>query len=503
MERAGLKCLAAIDFNKEAIAVFKHNFPNVPVVIEKDLTKFSPAELKEIILKSPDIIIGGPPCQGFSTARQVDGSNHGVRIKDDARRYLYREYLNYVKYFKPKLFVMENVLGIRSASDGKYYKMVQNEAREIGYRVHTQVENCVELGLPQKRRRQLFIGTSLDLPEYFIPNFKSAPRASKNPSLWEAIGDLPSLMAGEGTETSEYDLKLRSAHQKKFGRKYLFDVLEVNKSPKLTAHRARPHSLRDLQDFLLIREGENSKEAMDRGVNFLFPYSKESFKDRYTRQHRKEACSTIVAHLSKDGLMFIHPTQNRSLTPREAARIQSFPDWFGFPVARTHQFRVIGNAVPPLVAESIGIVLKSYMKKNMNLAKAEKSLRGTLPKNDDEALKLLTVLIKASEQKLLHKIDLKEFKRGWHAICFLYPGLHPDAALEHGSEISHELKDENYSRIDAQLRYSYYVQSGWPVILAPIVKEAWKRYETEELSDDEFYCSAAVIAGMHARNNTN
>ncbi len=98
-------------------------------------------------------------------------------------------------------------------------------------------------------------------------------------------------------------------------------------------------------------EGENSAEAMRRGIECEFPYDKTSFKDRYTRQSRREACSTIVAHLSKEGLMFVHPTQNRSLTPREAARIQSFPDWFQFPVARTHQFRIIGNAVPPLVGE--------------------------------------------------------------------------------------------------------------------------------------------------------
>jgi DNA (cytosine-5)-methyltransferase 1 len=91
----------------------------------------------------------------------------------------------------------------------------------------------------------------------------------------------------------------------------------------------------------------------DRAVKFEFPYDKSSFKDRYTRQSRWHPCSTVVAHLSKDGLMFIHPTQNRSFTPREAARIQSFPDWFQFPIARTHQFRVIGNAVPPLVSEAI------------------------------------------------------------------------------------------------------------------------------------------------------
>lgn len=229
MERASFQCLAAIDFNPEAVAVFIHNFPGVPQVLYKDLAKFSPVYLaKPINVNHVDAIVGGPPCQGFSTVRQVDGANNGIRLVEDPRRYLYQEFLKYVEFFQPKVFVMENVFGIRSASGGEYFTRVQKEARAIGYRVHAQVEDCVKLGLPQKRRRQLFIGTRLGLPDYFRP-----------------------------------------------------------------------------------------------------------------------------AHLSKDGLMFIHPTQNRSLTPREAARIQSFPDWFGFPIARTHQFRVIGNAVPPLVSEQI------------------------------------------------------------------------------------------------------------------------------------------------------
>src|SRR3979490_1389802 len=97
----------------------------------------------------------------------------------------------------------------------------------------------------------------------------------------------------------------------------------------------------------------------------MFPFfdDKTSFEDRYTRQHRMKPCSTIVAHLSKDGLMFIHPTQNRSLTPREAARIQSFPDWFRFPKARTHSFRLIGNAVPPLIGEAVGLAALKFLQR--------------------------------------------------------------------------------------------------------------------------------------------
>ena len=131
-------------------------------------------------------------------------------------------------------------------------------------------------------------------------------------------------------------------------------MLEIDCSSKITCHTARPHSQRDLRDFSKLHEGETSARAIARGEKMEFPYDRGCFKDRYTKQHRNALCSTIVAHLSKDGLMFIHPTQNRSLTPREAARIQTFPDWFDFPSARTISFRLIGNAVPPLIGKAVG-----------------------------------------------------------------------------------------------------------------------------------------------------
>jgi DNA (cytosine-5)-methyltransferase 1 len=359
MERAGFHCLAAIDFNAEAVATFRENFPSLGNERARceDLTQFRPEHLAKIIgTESVDVIAGGPPCQGFSTARQRDGANHGARrLVHDDRRQLYREFLRYVEFFQPRVFVMENVLGIQSAGGGEYFTRVQHEARLLGYRVVAQIADAFALGVPQKRRRQLIVGVRADLPGFFPAVIAPAPRAFPGTTLGPAICDLPRLAEGGGEECCEYDLERRRAHLARWGkvaRRYLFDVLEVRKAESLTAHRARPHSERDLRDFLLLREGQNSAKAMRRGVEFEFPYDKTSFRDRYTRQSRREPCSTIVAHLSKDGLMFIHPTQNRSITAREAARIQSFPDWFKFPVARTHQYRLIGNAVPPLVGEA-------------------------------------------------------------------------------------------------------------------------------------------------------
>lgn len=320
-------------------------------------------------------------------------------------------------------------------------------------------------------------------------------------TLWEAIGDLPPLAAGAGTEESEYDVDRFANQLEIYGGRYILDVLEVDITKTLTAHCARLHSERDLRDFALLREGENSKEAMQkREIKFEFPYDKETFTDRYTRQHRNEPCSTIVAHLSKDGLMFIHPTQMRSLTPREAARIQSFPDWFEFPIARTHQFRVIGNAVPPLVSEAVGVAVKNYIENTMKKSKTIKFDLAPLPKDEKEAVNWLLPLLDL-DNRALRLVPQHNFKRAWYSIAFLYAGLHPDSALENGTRIAQDIQDyPAVSGVEPRLVKPYYEQSGWPVVLAPVAKEAWRRYESGGLNDDEFYCSEAQMAGICHRS---
>jgi DNA (cytosine-5)-methyltransferase 1 len=474
----------------------------VPHVLEEDLVAYSPVELERLIgTRSLDLIVGGPPCQGFSTARQVDGANHGERLKEDPRRHLYREFLKFVDHFQPKVFVMENVLGIRSASGGIYFSQVQARARELGYRVHAKLEECVHLGVPQKRRRQLFIGTREDLPAYFPSELLPARRTPEATSLWDAIGDLPPLEAGEGEEEQPYDLTLRRKMFQSTSSEsdYLRKVIEVEKSTTLTAHRARPHSERDLGDFARLKEGESSAEAMRRGVEFDFPYDKTSFKDRYTRQHRNRPCSTIVAHLAKDGLMFIHPTQNRSLTPREAARVQSFPDWFQMPVARTHQFKAIGNAVPPLVSEAVGDAVLDFFKSMNSQKNYEASLLFALPSSENEAADWI-MKICSKDQAELKKVSIIEIKQAWYAVGFLYMGLHPDSALEHGSLVRSDGEDVKLiARNYPELINPYYEQSGWPVLLEGLAAEAWRRYEKGEMEDDEFYCSFAQMAGHEYR----
>jgi DNA (cytosine-5)-methyltransferase 1 len=256
LERAGFSVLAAIDFDANAIKVFSKNFARVPHALHKDLTKFPPQQLATLMgVDSVDVIVGGPPCQGFSTARSRDGANSGPRMIEDRRRELYEEILRYVEFFRPKVFVMENVLGIKSAAHGQYFTRVQTEARKIGYRVHSQIERVSKLGVPQKRVRQLIVGTRLDLASYFPSELSRTPRAVESPTLGEAICDLPPLRAGGGSAEAEYDMERRKQHVARYGRRYLYRTLEVQHARQLTAHYARPQSERDLRDFARLKEG--------------------------------------------------------------------------------------------------------------------------------------------------------------------------------------------------------------------------------------------------------
>jgi len=518
--RAGGRCLAAVDNDPHAIATLRHNLiercPDelMPVehAVQADLTALRPEELGALVgAEHVDVIIGGPPCQGFSTARQRDGANHGTRrfLPDDPRRHLYRDLLRFVAYFCPKVFVMENVLGIRSAAGGAYVTRVLAEARELGYRVHGQIEEATRLGVPQKRRRQLFIAVRLDISDYFVPDLPPAPRAVPVPgceesastfTLWDAIGDLPPLRAGEGRFEADYDIPRRQQHVERRGsraRHYLYKILEIQKAPKLTNHVARPHSDRDLRDFAKLGEGESSAAAMRRGVVFEFPYDKTVFKDRYTRQHRERPCSTIVAHLSKDGLMFIHPTQNRSLTPREAARIQSFPDWFVFPAAQTHAFRLIGNAVPPLVAEAVGRKVFDFLARA-----AERRRRQVTASQSTEAAARELRRIASLDNRQLRQLPNEDLLGGWYALLSVCPELHPDNARDHGPEVMNAQPHGLHPPGLADLLKQRYVRSGWPVQLTALGEEVWRRVTAGEMTREELYRPRMETTEREAGTNT-
>lgn len=501
LEWAGLKCLAAIDFNESAIETFRANHPEVRHALVRDLTQFKPEHLDKLIgSEKVDLIVGGPPCQGFSKARQVDGANHGGRLVHDPRRDLYKEFLRYVTYYQPSVFIMENVPGMRSAAGGEFFTRVQVESRKLGYRVIPYEVQAWRFGVPQKRIRQLIIGTRRELP-LFIPDRYIRPTHADvgeedlrglEPAvtLGEAIGDLPEISAGDEIHERLYDMPLRKSHVKRYGRRYVYDVLQAHKAKHLTGHSARPHSQRDMRDFVRLSEGETSRQALARGAEMEFPYDRDNFKDRYTRQHRDELCSTIVAHLKKDGLMFIHPTQVRSLTPREAARVQSFPDTFAFPAERTKAYAEIGNAVPPLVGKAMGLAVSDYLSAAESADAVVARLAITLPTSREFAIEKLESFVESLFLKNITQLPKHEFLLAWWAVGYLHPNLHPDAALDNGKEVSRGTK-----RGVSFVLEPVYIQSGWPVELIPIAQEARRRFNSKTLTEAEYYCSAAVMAG--------
>jgi DNA (cytosine-5)-methyltransferase 1 len=492
MMRAGFRCVAALDADASAVETYRKNLaefshPGIAPasnVLKCDLRNFAPEDLAAAIgMDHVDVIVGGPPCQGFSLARKVGGANHGRRLQPDARRHLFQDFLRFVGFFRPKVFVMENVLGLRSAAGGEYFTAVQRAARSLSasgfrYRVHAQVEDARLLGVPQKRQRQLIVGVRMDISPYIRHAVRPSPHATPNLPLGPAIGDLPPLPADSGGHSRPYSLPLRKRHLSFYGdvaKRFLENVLEVGLAPSLTSHVARYHSPRDLRDFSRLKEGESSEQAArDRGVEFEFPYSRENFADRYKRQSRSMPCSTIVAHLSKDGLMFIHPTQNRSITPREAARIQTFPDWFALPESKSASFRLVGNAVPPLVAEAVGLHLKSFLRS------------ASPPTRSAPRHSALSGIARLSPQ-VMRKVPKTELLQAWRASLSTFRHLHPVNGKEHGTAVEGMRGSALRASKSVDLDGSCFSRTGWPVQLAALSAEVWRRYDKGELTESEIY----------------
>ncbi|MBE3039630.1 MAG: DNA cytosine methyltransferase, partial [Chloroflexi bacterium] len=191
--------------------------------------------------------------------------------------------------------------------------------------------------------------------------------------------------------------------------------------------------------------------------------------------------------------------QCRTLTPREAARIQTFPDWFEFPVARTHQYRVIGNAVPPLVAKAIGQAVQRYLSK---AAVGPKPANGRanrhVPASPQEAAERLMVLLEHANPTALVHLDTQTFLAGWYAIFYLMPGLHPDSVPQSAGRTAMERTDVPFN-LPALLWESLRVSdatTGWPIRLIPVLRNAWRRYHSGDVKEHDFYCVEAQQAGL-------
>jgi len=313
-----------------------------------------------------NFILGGPPCQAYSV---IGRSRIGKAIKDDKRNYLFKYYYEVVKHFQPQFFLFENVPGIITANDGLILKMIQEDFDRIGYDfltgrnedINKNIQLASNFGIPQNRKRFIFIGIKrgvlLEYP-FFQPFNLNGQLSTRN-----SIDDLPFLKPNDG-----YDHGLKPYPKNGSLSEYQENMRRGSEG--IMNHRARPlNKWYDKKIYKIAMQKMQKNEILH--YSKLPPQLKthkneKHFGDRFKVHAWDKIPHTIVAHISKDGHYNIHPDirQVRSLTVREAARIQSFPDNFKFEGPRTAQFVQVGNAVPPLMAKAFAVEIKKQQGNN-------------------------------------------------------------------------------------------------------------------------------------------
>jgi len=404
LEDAGYEVIWALDHEENTKPTFDENHG-----CEMDVGDIRETEPPDLGLEGGelDLVAGGPPCPTFSlVGRSKINSLEGQNTKTDERHALYEDFLRFVGHYEPKAFIMENVEGMLSATneDGEQVvDVILEQMRDLGYEADAQLLDAADYGVPQHRKRLFFIGNRIgaenpDMTEWETHReprneeekkiqYKRDPEAladedqstlggfaedeeedefptfrkdnSKEPwnTVADAILDLPPVSPNGDTpptKAEEYELGPVSEYQ--YWVRDIPEDKEWDEMPLLN-HECRGHNMRDLTLYKLL--GEGTSYIIGDIPEEHQPYRSDIFPDKLKKQNPKEPSTTIVAHLYKDGHMFIHPNEARSFTVREAARCQSFKDSFEFPGARTHAFKQVGNAVPPLLAQALGTAVRT------------------------------------------------------------------------------------------------------------------------------------------------
>lgn len=355
-KNAGCQILGGIDHNCYAIATHHQNFPSAKLKLPpQDIRDLRNLDKLGLHPGEVDILVGGPPCQVFSRVGIGKMRKLGRDIESDYRNFLYREFVRFVAYYKPLCFVMENVDNLANKEETLatiYRDFSSNRSKNYpGYNVDYQVLDASEFGVPQRRMRLFIIGIRADLE--VDPPFPTR-RVKKPISVGEAIGDLPNLdpliiplkTKSSGPKQKDVERPYRcppqSAYQGKMRR-------QKKESEGVWNHLCRSHNDKDILIFEILNQGGKYGDIPVE----MMRYRADIFSDKYKRLIWNEPAWTLTAHMKKDGLAYIHPLQNRSISVREAARIQSFPDDFVFYAPMTRMFELVGNSVPPLLAEAV------------------------------------------------------------------------------------------------------------------------------------------------------
>lgn len=357
---AGFQVLVGADNDPFAIETHAANIPGLTYL--GDLT--DPADFLEHLqawgISKVDLITGGVPCQPFSRAGRskirslVDAK---ARPASDARTGLWRSFAGVVEAVRPKMVVLENVPDLAEWDDGAVLVGFCESLRSLGYTTKARILRAYEHGVPQHRSRLFIVGV-LDGMHFVWP----ASRSETPPTVWDAIGDLPVVSGGQRDEVLPYT-EPQSELQKRLRR-------DATDAHTVTDHITREVRPDDFEAFSLLPEGgtyDSLPESLQR-------YRSDIFTDKYKRLSRVELSRTITAHIARDGYWYIHPTQVRTLSIREAARLQTFPDWYRFAGEPSHRYRQVGNAVPPLLAEALGLSLRASLEKGRRASRKPQNM---------------------------------------------------------------------------------------------------------------------------------
>ena len=366
----GFNVKLANDIEDVCIQTYKYNHPELPSnkLIQGDIKQIV-ENIEEYIDGEIDIVVGGPPCQGFSEANRQ-------RVIDDPRNKLYKYFVQAVQKICPKVVVMENVKGMLKVAEKvveDYESLcIEKEGKKYTYKVKYQVLNSHDFSVAQSRERLIYIAIRNDIiesrkitPDAIFDEIKESYNGKRIFTLQSALDDIKPLEAPRVKNMNEVDSEIT-------GKKIDINEYDANSNEYLARinlgrtipytfnHKARFVSDVNYEIYKRLNPGD---DATDEKISDIMPYAHRNhcFKDKYYKLYANRPCRTITAHLRMDCHSHIHPTQIRALTPREAARVQSFPDDYLFWGAYLKTYMQVGNAVPPMMARGIAAVIRKYL----------------------------------------------------------------------------------------------------------------------------------------------
>ncbi|MFO7793864.1 MAG: DNA cytosine methyltransferase [Candidatus Nanohaloarchaea archaeon] len=350
-----------VDLDEKAIKSFDYNHKDTEA-LQEDISDLDVGSFDEY-RNNLFLLNASPPCQSFSNANRHSG-------EESEKDYLYREVVRFAEHLQPKYVLMENVRGMN-----KILGDVKRDFSEAGYEIDSVLVNSKNFGVPQNRDRLIFLGIRKDLaridPQMLLNKLKMEVSSRKNSEevpLEKVFWGLRELEPKSEKLKTEKESKKTGFTEDEIQEEgnpndYVRKINRGKIPKKVYNHKARYHNERDQKIYELLPQGENAEHE---SIQDILPYKLGSFKDKYYKLHPEEVSKTITAHMSRDCNSYIHPEEDRGLTPREAARIQSFPDDYRFHGPFTEWYRQIGNAVPPLMAKEIGEAIKNHHEKHIS-----------------------------------------------------------------------------------------------------------------------------------------